>query len=53
MILNELKEEIEKCIALINDEQSGLMSWNIMMKERLEKISCLLANVGIYTIKEK
>jgi len=43
--LDELQQEAEKLVALLKDRQSGLMSWNMLMKERVESIHNMTGEV--------
>jgi len=36
--LDELQQEVEKLLALLNDRQPGLMTWNEFMWERLQNL---------------
>lgn len=43
--LDLLQEEVEKLMALLKDRQTGTMSWNMFLQERLEKLHTLLSKV--------
>lgn len=47
MNLDDLQNEVEKLLALLKDRQQGLMSWNVFLAERLEKVQKLIASAGI------
>jgi len=38
MDLDELQNEAEKLVSLLKDKQTGLMSWNFLLRDRLEKL---------------
>ena len=40
--LSELKEEVQKLLALLEDPQDGLMTWHGFLKERSDNISKLM-----------
>lgn len=48
MNLEKLQEETEKLLALLQDRQPGLMTWNMFLKERLESVVTLAAEAGIH-----
>ncbi len=48
MNLNELQQEVEKLLALLKDRQTGLMSWNMSLDERLKAILKLINSAGIH-----
>lgn len=47
MNLDELQSEVEKLLSLLRDRQTGLMSWNMFLEDRLKKIKVLMENAGI------
>lgn len=53
----KLKTLIGRIKSLIDDDQSGLMCWNMMLNDELENLSKLLINKGfgkdlIYSLRE-
>ncbi len=50
MNLDELQQETEKLIGLLRDRETGLMTWNLFLAEKLQNIVNLAAKAGI---KEK
>jgi len=47
MNLDKLEEEVSKLKMLLADRQTGLMSWNLCLYERLQAVANLLAAGGI------
>jgi hypothetical protein len=47
MKLDELKREVQMLMALLDDPQPGLMSWNIMMHNRLVTLHRMIESAGV------
>lgn len=47
MNLDELQKETEKLLLLLKDRQTGLMSWNMLLTERLKEIKKLIESAGL------
>lgn len=47
MNLDELQKETEKLLLLLKDRQTGLMSWNMFLEERLKEIKKLIESAGL------
>jgi hypothetical protein len=47
MKLDELKREVQSLMSLLNDPQPGLMTWNMMMHERLVKLHRMIESAGV------
>lgn len=41
--LDELTQEAEKLLGLLNDRQPGLITWNVLLYERLQSLYKLIA----------
>lgn len=53
MNLNELQAEVEKLLALLQDRQPGLMSWNMLLNERLQSIQKMIESSGVPSTQAK
>lgn len=51
MNLNELQAEVEKLLLLLRDRQTGHMTWNMCLKERLEAVVQMAASAGIRAVE--
>ena len=47
MNLDELQTEVEKLLALLKDRERGLMSWNMLLAEKLKTIKALIEKAGL------
>lgn len=43
--LNSVQEEAQRLVAILNDRHPGLMTWNMMLAQRLEKVHALTGKV--------
>lgn len=47
MNLDQLQQEAEKLVSLLKDRQLGLMTWHMLLEERLKAIKQMIALSGI------